>query len=53
MSLRWTIGGAVRRGARSHHWNFGDMPPVGGRNNQQVHAIVEFVRSRQAEAGIE
>jgi mono/diheme cytochrome c family protein len=44
---------AVRRGARSHHWNFGDMPPVEGVSDQQVQVIVEFVRSPQAEAGIE
>ena len=44
---------AVRRGARSHHWNFGDMPPVEGLTDEHVAAIVEFVRARQVEAGIE
>lgn len=44
---------AVRRGARSHHWNFGDMPPIEGLSDEQVAAILEFVRSSQAEAGID
>lgn len=44
---------AVRDGARSHHWNFGDMPPVQGLTEEQVASIVAFVRGRQVEAGIE
>ncbi len=44
---------AVRRGARSHHWNFGAMPPVEGLTDEQVAAIVEFVREQQREAGID
>lgn len=44
---------AVRRGARSHHWNFGDMPPVEGLSDEQVAFIVEFIRARQVEAGIQ
>lgn len=44
---------AAKRGVRSHHWNFGDMPPVEGLSDEQMEAIVAFVRSRQAEAGIE
>ena len=44
---------AAKRGARAHHWNFGDMPPVEGISDQQIDAIVAFVRTRQREAGIE
>lgn len=44
---------ATRRGVRSHHWNFGDMPPINGLSDEQVEAIVAFVRGRQAEAGID
>ena len=44
---------ATLRGVRSHHWDFGDMPPVAGLSADQVAAIVEFVRARQAAAGIE
>lgn len=44
---------AAKRGVRSHHWSFGDMPPVEGLSDVQIEAIVAFVRGRQAEAGIE
>jgi mono/diheme cytochrome c family protein len=44
---------AVRRGVRSHHWNFGDMPPIEGLIDAQVAAISTFVRERQVAAGIE
>lgn len=43
---------AVARGTRAHHWNFGNMPPIEGLSDEQVSAIVAFVRARQAEAGI-
>lgn len=43
---------AVKRGARPHHWNFGDMPPVQGLTDPQIEAIVAFVRERQRAAGI-
>lgn len=43
---------AVRRGARTHHWNFGDMPPVQGLSDPQIEAIVSFVRERQRATGI-
>ncbi len=44
---------AVRRGVRSHHWNFGNMPQIEGLSDEQVAVIVEFVRDRQRGAGIE
>jgi mono/diheme cytochrome c family protein len=44
---------AAQRGVRSHHWNFGDMPPVEGITQEQVTAIVAFVREQQRAAGIE
>lgn len=44
---------AAKNGAREHHWNFGDMPPVEGLSDDQIAAIVEFVRSEQRAAGIE
>lgn len=43
---------AVRSGARAHHWNFGPMLPVPGLSDQQVAAIVAFVRAEQQAAGI-
>jgi len=44
---------AVKGGARSHHWNFGNMPPVAGLDDAQIEAIVTFVRQQQQSAGIE
>lgn len=44
---------AVRRGARAHHWDFGNMPPVQGLTDEQVAAIVAYVRQQQRDAGIE
>ena len=44
---------AAKVGARSHHWNFGDMPPVAGLTDDQLEAIVAYVRERQRAAGIE
>ncbi len=43
---------AARSGVRPHHWNFGPMPPVSGLTDQQVAAIVAYVRSQQQAAGI-
>jgi hypothetical protein len=44
---------AALNGARQHHWDFGDMPPVPDINRQDVDAIVPFVRWLQQEAGLE
>jgi len=44
---------AAKTGARSHHWNFGNMPPVEGLSDEQIQAIVDFVRAEQRAAGIE
>ena len=44
---------AVQRGVRSHHWRFGDMPPVQGVSDEDVAAIVTYVRELQRANGIE
>ena len=44
---------AVRRGVRSHHWGFGNMPPIDGLTHEQVEAIVQYVREQQRQAGID
>ena len=44
---------AVQRGSRSHHWGFGDMPPVEGLTPDDVAAIVAFVREQQRVHGFE
>jgi len=43
---------AVRQGVVPHHWNFGPMPPRPELSNEDIEAVIAFVRSRQAEAGI-
>ena len=43
---------AVQAGVRSHHWQFGDMPPVQGVNPEDVNQIVAYVRWLQKQAGI-
>jgi len=44
---------AVQRGVRSHHWRFGDMPPVAGVSGAEVDAIVAYVRALQRANGID
>ena len=43
---------AIQRGSRQHHWTFGDMAPVEGIAENEVRAIVEFVRWFQRESGL-
>ncbi len=43
---------AARNGVRSHHWKFGDMPPVEGITDAEVKTIVAYVRALQQANGI-
>ncbi|WP_323784966.1 cytochrome c [Thalassovita sp.] len=43
---------AARRGVRSHHWPFGDMPPVEGVTDADVKMIVRYIREVQQANGI-
>ena len=43
---------APRRGARQHHWNFGDMKPVPGVTDDELVAITRYVRRLQKAAGL-
>ena len=43
---------AAKNGVRSHHWNFGDMPPIEGLTDADVKMIARYVRELQAENGI-
>ena len=43
---------AVRRGVRAHHWTYGDMPPVPEVTDEQLEAVVRYVRWLQRAAGI-
>lgn len=44
---------AIRNGSPAHHWTFGDMPPIEGLDEEQVDAIIAFVRERQEAEGFE
>lgn len=44
---------AIRNGAPQHHWDFGDMPPVEGLTDDEVGAIISFIRAEQEERGFE
>ena len=39
-------------GVRSHHWNFGDMPPVKGITRAEVASIITYLRELQRANGI-
>ena len=43
---------AVEFGVQPHHWDFGPMPPQ-PLERDEVTAVIAYVRSEQAEAGIE
>lgn len=43
---------AAQSGVQSHHWNFGNMPPVEGLTAGDVKAIVAYIRELQRENGI-
>ena len=43
---------AVAGGVRSHHWRFGDMPPVDGLTRGDVGMIVAYIRELQRANGI-
>ena len=44
---------AIAQGAGAHHWNFGDMPSVGGLDVDEVDSIISFIRSEQRRQGFE
>ena len=43
---------AVQRGVIAHHWPFGNMPKIEGLSDEQVEAIIAYVRAQQQEAGL-
>mgnify|MGYP001812492822 CR=1 FL=1 len=44
---------AAKNGVRQHHWNFGDMAPVAGLSDDDLLAIVAYVRENQRINGFE
>ena len=43
---------AAKNGVQSHHWRYGNMPPVAGLTDTQVGWIVKYVREVQRANGI-
>lgn len=43
---------AVSHGVRSHHWQFGDMPPVEGLTRGDVAMVIAYIREIQRANGI-
>lgn len=43
---------AAKNGARAHHWQFGDMPPVEGITDPELDKIVFYVRELQRANGV-
>lgn len=44
---------AIANGAPQHHWDFGDMEPIEGLSDDDVEAIIAYVRSEQQLQGFE
>lgn len=44
---------AIAAGAPQHHWDFGPMPPVDGLSDEEVDAVIAFVRAEQQRLGFE
>ena len=44
---------AAQNGVRAHHWPFGDMAPVPGLSDEDLAAIVAYVRENQRINGFE
>lgn len=43
---------AVKNGVRSHHWNFGNMPPIKNLEKTKVAKIINYIRELQQNNGI-
>lgn len=44
---------AAKNGVTAHHWSFGDMAPVPGLSDDELEAIVAYVRENQRIFGFE
>ena len=44
---------AISNGAAQHHWSFGDMEPVDGLSDDDVEAVIAYIRSEQQRQGFE
>jgi mono/diheme cytochrome c family protein len=44
---------AIRNGAQQHHWPFGDMPAVESVTDDQIEAVISYIRGQQGRLGFE
>lgn len=44
---------AIAQGSPAHHWEFGDMPPVEGLDDDEVASVIAYIRSVQEAEGFE
>ena len=44
---------AIENGAQAHHWGFGDMAPVPGLDDDEIEAVIAFIRQQQEVNGFE
>ncbi len=44
---------AIANGAPQHHWDFGDMPAIEGLTDDDVEAVIAYIRSEQRRLGFE
>jgi len=44
---------AIRDGVSPHHWDFGPMPAVSGLDDDEITAIIAYIREIQQREGFE
>jgi len=44
---------AIRNGAQQHHWPFGDMSAVESITDDQIEAVISYIRGQQGRLGFE
>jgi len=44
---------AIANGAAQHHWSFGAMPAVPGLSDEEIDAVIAYVRDQQRQEGFE
>jgi mono/diheme cytochrome c family protein len=44
---------AIRNGAQQHHWGFGAMPVIESITDEQIEAVISYIRGEQQRLGLE
>ena len=44
---------AITQGSPAHHWDFGDMPPVEGLDQDEMASVIAYIRSVQEAEGFD